>query len=82
MSHTCTPILVGGAFPVSEILVPSKTAKFPFPTMDYIVHGHQKIYCKTTNFSVLLILVILANGIKTLILIPANIYNQSRGRTR
>ena len=40
------------------------------------------IYCKTTNFSVLLILAILANGIKTLILIPANIYNQSRGRTR
>ena len=39
-------------------------------------------YCKTTNFSVLLILAILANGIKTLILIPANIYNQSRGRTR
>ena len=39
-------------------------------------------YCKTTYFSVLLILAILANGIKTLILIPANIYNQSRGRTR
>ena len=28
------------------------------------------------------ILAILANGIKRLILIPANIYNQSRGRTR
>ena len=28
------------------------------------------------------ILAILANGIKTLILIPANNYNQSRGRTR
>ena len=41
-----------------------------------------QIYCKTTNFSVLLILAILVNGIKTLILIPANIYNQSRGRTR
>ena len=39
------------------------------------------MYCKTTNFSVLLILAILANGIKTLILIPANIYNQSRGHT-
>ena len=38
-------------------------------------------YCKTTDFSVLLILVILANGIKTLILIPANNYNQSCGRT-
>ena len=28
---------------LSEILLLSKTAKFPFPTMDYIVHGHQKI---------------------------------------
>ena len=35
MSSACTPILVGVAFPVSEILLPSKTAKFPFPTMDY-----------------------------------------------
>ena len=35
MSHTCTPILVDGASPVLEILVPSKMAKFPFPTMDY-----------------------------------------------
>ena len=35
MSHTCTPILVDGASPVSEILLPSKTAKFPFPTMGY-----------------------------------------------
>ena len=35
MSHTCTPILVGLTSFVSEILVPSKTAKFPFPTMDY-----------------------------------------------
>ena len=35
MSHTCTPILVGGAFPVSEILLPSKTANFPFLTMNY-----------------------------------------------
>ena len=26
---------MGGAFLVSEILLPSKTAKFPFPTMDY-----------------------------------------------
>ena len=43
MSQACTPILVGGASPVSEILLPSKTAKFPFLTMDYIVHGHQKI---------------------------------------
>ena len=56
MSNACTPILVGVPSPVSEILLPSKTtkfpfptmdytkmAKFPFPTMDYIVHGHQKI---------------------------------------
>ena len=35
MSHACTPILVGVAFQISEILLLSKTAKFPFPTMDY-----------------------------------------------
>ena len=35
MSHACTPILVGVSFSVSEILLLSKTAKFPFPTMDY-----------------------------------------------
>ena len=35
MSNACTPILVGVPSPVSEILLPSKTAKFPFPTMDY-----------------------------------------------
>ena len=35
MSHTCKPILVGGASLVSEILLPSKTANFPFLTMDY-----------------------------------------------
>ena len=35
MSNACTPILVGVTSPVSEILLPSKTAKFPFPTMDY-----------------------------------------------
>ena len=35
MSHACTPILVGIAIPVSEILQLSKTAKFPFLTMDY-----------------------------------------------
>ena len=34
MSHACTPILVGVAILVSEILLPSKTANFPFPTMD------------------------------------------------
>ena len=35
MPHACTPILVGIASAVSEILLLSKTAKFPFPTMDY-----------------------------------------------
>ena len=35
MSNASTPILVGVAILVSEILLPSKTAKFPFPTMDY-----------------------------------------------
>ena len=33
----------GCVFSVLEILLFSKMAKFPFPTMDYIVHGHQKI---------------------------------------
>ena len=32
---TCTPILVGVTSPVSEILLLSKTAKFPFRPMDY-----------------------------------------------
>ena len=35
MSYACAPILVGVASPVSEILLLSKTAKFPFLTMDY-----------------------------------------------
>ena len=35
MSGAYTPILVGVVSPVSEIPVPSKTAKFPFLTMDY-----------------------------------------------
>ena len=35
MSNACTPILVGVASPVSEILLLSKTAKFPFRTMGY-----------------------------------------------
>ena len=43
MSHACTPILVGVTSPVSEILLLSRTAKFPFRGMDHIVHGHQKI---------------------------------------
>ena len=37
MSHACPPILVDVPFPVSEILLPSKTAKFPFLTMDSMV---------------------------------------------
>ena len=35
MSNACTPILVGVAYLVLEILLLSKTAKFPFLTMDY-----------------------------------------------
>ena len=35
MSHACTPILVGMTSLVSEILLPSKMAKFPFRSMDY-----------------------------------------------
>ena len=35
MSHACTPILVGVAILVSEILLLSKTPKFPFLSMDY-----------------------------------------------
>ena len=43
MSKACTPILVGESIPVSEILLLSKTAKFPFLTMDYSPWSHQKI---------------------------------------
>ena len=35
MCNACTPILVGVTSPVLEILLLSKTAKFPFLTMDY-----------------------------------------------
>ena len=35
MSSAYTPILVGVPFPVSEILLLSQTAKFPFLSMDY-----------------------------------------------
>ena len=35
MSNAYTPILVGVTFSVSEILLLSKTAKFPFLNMDY-----------------------------------------------
>ena len=35
MSNACTPILVGVVSPVLEILLLSKTANFPFLTMDY-----------------------------------------------
>ena len=35
MPNVSTPILVGVTFSVSEILLLSKTANFPFPTMDY-----------------------------------------------
>ena len=35
MSHACIPILVGMTSPVSEILLLSKMANFPFRTMGY-----------------------------------------------
>ena len=35
MSHACTSILVGVASPLSEILLLSKMAKFPFRIMGY-----------------------------------------------
>ena len=35
MCNACTPILVGVTSPVSEILLLSKTAKFPFQSMGY-----------------------------------------------
>ena len=35
MCNACTPILVGVTISVSEILLSSKTGKFPFLTMDY-----------------------------------------------
>ena len=35
MSNAYTPILVGVTISVSEILLPPKTAIFPFLTMDY-----------------------------------------------
>ena len=35
MSHACTPILVGVTSPVLEILLLSRTAKFPFRGIDY-----------------------------------------------
>ena len=66
MSHACTPILVGVASLVSEILLPSKTAKIPFPTMDYspwssknlinrnrikkFMHVEVDVTCMHTNF--------------------------------
>ena len=67
MSHACTPILMGIAIPVSEILLLSKTAKFPLLTMDYspwssknLINQNQPkkfmqvgidVTCMHTNFS-------------------------------
>ena len=66
MSHTFAPILVGVTSPVSEILLLSKTAKFPFPTMYYspwslknlidrnwlkkFMHIRIDVTCMRTNF--------------------------------
>ena len=66
MSRACTPILVGMTSLVSEILVLSKMAKFPFLTMDYspwssknlidwnwlkkFIHVGVDVKCMHTNF--------------------------------
>ena len=43
MSNACTPILVGVTISVSEILLLSKTANFPFLTMDYSPWSSKKL---------------------------------------
>ena len=43
MSSSYTPILVGVVSPVSEILLPSKTVKFPFRPMDYSPWSSKKL---------------------------------------
>ena len=43
MSSLCTPILVGVTSPVLEILLLSKTAKFPFRPMDYSPWSSKKL---------------------------------------
>ena len=66
MSNACTPILVGVTIPVSEILLLSETAKFPFRPMDYspwssknLINGNRPkkfmqigvdVKCMHTNF--------------------------------
>ena len=43
MCNACTPILVGVSPPVSEILLLSKTAIFPFRPMDYSPWSSKKL---------------------------------------
>ena len=43
MSNACTPVLVGVAISISEILLLSKTANFPFLTMDYSPWSSRKL---------------------------------------
>ena len=43
MCNACTSILVGMAPSILEILLLSKTAKFPFLTMDYSLWSSKKI---------------------------------------
>ena len=66
MSRACTPILVGVTSPLLEILVLSKTANFPFQSMDYspwssknlidrnrlkkFIHVGIDVTCMHTNF--------------------------------
>ena len=51
MSSACTPILVGMVSPVLEILLPSKTAKFPFRGMvKKIMQVGIDVKCMHTDF--------------------------------
>ena len=43
MSSACTPSLVSVTSPVSEILLLSKTVKFPFQSMDYSPWGSKSL---------------------------------------
>ena len=43
MSHACTPILVSVAILVSEILLLSKMAKFPFWTMGLVIKKFNRL---------------------------------------
>ena len=46
MSSACTPILMGVVSPVLELLLLSKTAKFPFRPMDYSPWSSKKLIAR------------------------------------